>query len=87
MLDIWARLAADKKAHIIGSCIACFGLWLIWMLAQRNLPLAVAAAGLAFGVGFELYQKIRHEGEPSWSDAAASASAFLVVAFVMAVRS
>lgn len=86
MLDIWARLAADKKQHIIGSCIACFGLFLIWMLAQRSLPAAVAAAGVAFGVGFEYYQKIRHEGEPSWGDAAASASAFLLLAVVLAVR-
>ncbi|MFO1268540.1 MAG: hypothetical protein U1F25_13595 [Rubrivivax sp.] len=76
-------LPKDKIQHLtwgagLALIVACT------VLAARASPaLAIALASAALGVGVELYQRARNEGEPSWLDALATATPGLLLAGIV----
>lgn len=75
------KIPADKLMHLQGGAAVALALLAVVAIAVYvSKPLAVAAGSVIVAIGIELYQKWRHEGEPSWADAAASALPGLVIA-------
>lgn len=64
----------DEIKHVIGGIagLAC-ALALFALLKAFGMPAALFAAGAALGLGVELYQWLRREGQPSARDAFLSA--------------
>lgn len=68
------KIPDDKIKHLQGGAAIALALLAIVTLGRHvGLWAAVAAGSTAAGIGIELYQRWRHEGEPSWADALASA--------------
>ena len=69
----------DKTMHILAGVIVGAG---VWGLTLVSLPVAILLAGAAVGIGYEVSQLIRGEGEPDGLDALATlAGAALVAGF------
>ena len=69
----------DKTMHILAGVIVGAG---IWALTLVSLPVAILIAGAAVGIGYEVSQLIRGEGEPDGLDALSTlAGAALVAGF------
>jgi VanZ family protein len=72
-------LAPDKLLHLKLGVPMAIMLAVVVFVAQYAGPgFAVALGAVWLGVGVEMYQKYRNEGEASWADAAASAAAGVV---------
>lgn len=68
------KIPRDKIMHLIlGNIALAATLLLVLVFEQFGAGPAAALATTLVGVGYELQQKIRGEGEPSWQDAAATA--------------
>lgn len=75
------NIAPDKRQHLIGGAAVAAALaGVIYLAVTFGWWAGVAAGSLAAGLGVELYQKIRREGQPDPADALASALPGLVVA-------
>lgn len=75
------NLPQDKRQHLVGgAAIALALVGLAWLAVTIGWWLAIAAGSVLAGVGIELYQKLRHEGEPDWRDALATALPGLLLA-------
>jgi hypothetical protein len=68
------KIALDKLQHLImGVFAALFTVLLVLIARKYGVGPAMAAASTTVGIGFELMQKYRKQGEPSVKDAAATA--------------
>jgi hypothetical protein len=75
------KIPADKLKHLQGGAAIAVALLGVVLLARYvGLWAAVAAGSAAAGVGLELYQRWRKEGQANWPDAIASALPGLVLA-------
>lgn len=59
----------DKTLHILAGVIVGAG---IWALSLVSLPIAILLSGAAMGIGYEVSQLIRGDGEPDGMDALAT---------------
>jgi len=74
------RIPTDKKMHLeLGVPLSILLTTISIIAVFVGIGYAVMFGSIAFGIGVEVYQKIRNEGTFSWADAACSA-AFGVVA-------
>jgi hypothetical protein len=63
-------MEADKKLHAaFGVLTAVVVMLLILISGQLGTPAAMAIGATLMGVGYELQQKLRGEGEPDLKDA------------------
>ena len=72
----------DKVFHIGGGAMSAVAVIVLCNFGARfGLAWAAIAGAMLVGICYELQQKIRGEGEPSWEDAAATAlgGAFVAV--------
>jgi len=75
------KIPAEKIKHLQGGAAIALALLAVVLLAKYvGLWAAVMAGSLAAGVGLELYQRWRKEGEANWPDAIASSLPGLVLA-------
>ena len=82
-MDFKWLLAKDKKMHIAACAVAAVLSVVLAVLGQRvGLWAAALAGGTAVAVGYELLQKYRGEGEPSWKDAVAGIVGAVVVSLL-----
>lgn len=64
----------DKAFHALMGILAMgAAAVLLWVHAHFGLGAALAFAATTIGIAVELYQKVRHEGEPDIKDALATA--------------
>lgn len=63
----------DTALHLAAGLIVVAGVLALQWLATIDLGLAVAAAGIAVGWGYERLQEFRGEGTPEARDAIATA--------------
>jgi hypothetical protein len=54
------------------------------LVSMPSIPLAAFLAGALLGAGYELVQKLRHEGVPSVADALATAAGAATIAGLLA---
>ncbi len=82
------KLARDYKLHIAFGIAAAASSVLIVIVAERfGLPWAVFLAAALLGVGYEVQQRMRGEGEASWRDALATAAGGASVSIGMLIYS
>lgn len=77
------KLAPDKLLHLKLGLAAALALVVVAGVATATLSGAVALGSIACGIGYELQQRIRGDGEPSWQDALATAVPGCSLALVM----
>lgn len=74
-------IARDKRLHLLmGAIVALAAGALVWLAGEYGLAPAMALAAAAAGVGYEVIQAIRNEGEPDPVDAAYTAVGGVAVA-------
>jgi hypothetical protein len=73
------RLAKDKQQHIaLGVVLIAYGLGGAWLWQHVGLGAAIAYYAGVGGIGYEVNQAVRREGEPSPADALATSVAGLL---------
>jgi hypothetical protein len=78
------KLASDKLLHLkLGLAVALALVLVVCLADMVSQSAGVAVGAIACGIGYELQQKIRGDGEPSWQDALASAVPGCSIALVM----
>ncbi len=78
------KLAADKILHLqLGAAVALALLVVAVIVMLAGVPLAVLTGSVAASIGYEVVQRIRGDGVPSWTDAAASAVPGALLALVL----
>lgn len=76
----------DKVFHIGGGALSAVAvIVLVNFGAVYGAAWAAVAGAMLVGIGYELQQKLRGEGEPSWEDAAATAVGGALVAVLWGV--
>lgn len=78
-------LPKDKIQHLTWGAGLALVVGCTALVTKASPALAIALASAALGVGVELYQKARNEGEPSWLDALATAAPGLLLAGIVAL--
>lgn len=74
----------DKQLHAVaGAITAICALLLAYLVPIIGAPLVALLAGAAMGIGYELVQLLRHEGQPDLADAAATTAGAGVVALLL----
>ena len=69
------RLAPDKILHLqFGTAIAVALMGLFYLSHSIGIPGSVLLGSIAAGIGYEVQQFIRKEGEATWQDAFATAA-------------
>lgn len=67
-------LPKDKLLHAaFGALTAVAVVPLLYITVRFGAAVAMVIAAVMMGVGYELQQKLRGDGEPSWADALATA--------------
>ena len=80
------NIPPDKLMHLkLGVPLALLLTVLAYIAAHFGIGYSVAAGSVAFGIGVELYQKMRNEGTLDWMDAVCSAAAGVVLGVVIAL--
>jgi hypothetical protein len=76
----------DKVFHIGGGALtAAAVIVLVHVAASFGIAWACLAGAVLVGIGYEVQQKIRGEGVPSWPDALATAAGGAIVALIAQV--
>ena len=79
-----SALPRDKRMHVIMGAVGGLVAVLVAVAgAEWGLWAASLVAGGWLAVGYELVQLWRGEGEPSWTDAAATTAGAAAIAFVV----
>ncbi len=79
-------LAKDKILHVAFGAGSALAAVLIVEVAHRfGLSWAMLLAAAMIGVGYELQQKLRGNGQPSWADALATSAGGAGVAAALAI--
>lgn len=78
------KLAKDKIQHIALTAVASIAIvGLCLLAAEFGLWAAALVGGAGLAIGYEMLQKYRGEGEPSWQDAAAGTAGAVAVALAV----
>ena len=68
----WKISAVDKRLHFAFCAgVALYAIAALFVYRLFGAPAAIMFIVAGLAVGYELVQKFRHEGEPSWLDALA----------------
>lgn len=68
-------LGRDKAMHVLlGVLLIAAAMSWLWVASTFGIGPALAYVTTLGGIGYELQQRIRGEGEPSWPDAVATAA-------------
>lgn len=69
------KLAPDKILHLqFGAAIAVALMGLFYLSHSIGIPASIMLGSIAAGIGYEVQQFIRRDGEASWRDALATAA-------------
>lgn len=68
-------LKPDKLKHVVaGAAAVLFTLAALWLGQRVSVGAALAFASTSLGIGYELLQRYRREGQPEVLDAVATAA-------------
>lgn len=78
------KLAPDKILHLqFGAAIALALMGLLYFTHSIGIPGSILLGSIAAGIGYEVQQLIRGDGEATWQDAAATAAPGALLALLL----